>query len=232
MDDSPLKLCVFDLDGTLIDSQKHILEAMARAFAAEGLAEPDPMAVRGVIGLSLDEAVARLAPELEGISVDRLGERYRDAYFDMKKAGVEAEPLMEGARAVIDALDAAGWQLAIVTGKGRRGLLNVLDSHDLRHRFVSLKAADDGPGKPDPTLLFDAIDEAGSTPAHSVMVGDTSFDLRMARQARVAGIGVSWGYHNRTMLEAECPVAILKQFAELPEVAARAIADTSSRTDR
>lgn len=227
MDDAPLKLCVFDLDGTLIDSQRHILEAMARAFEAEGLAEPDPMAVRGVIGLSLDEAVARLAPELERGSVDRLGVRYRDAYFDMKKAGVEAEPLMEGARAVIDALDAAGWQLAIVTGKGRRGLLEVLDSHDLRRRFVSLKAADDGPGKPDPTLLFDAIDEAGSAPTHSVMVGDTSFDLRMARQARVAGIGVSWGYHNRTMLEAERPVAILKHFAELPEVAARVIAGTA-----
>ncbi|MCR9176621.1 MAG: HAD-IA family hydrolase [Alphaproteobacteria bacterium] len=219
----PLKLCAFDLDGTLIDSQFHIVAAMTKAFKLEGLAVPPPAAVRKVIGLSLDDAIRTLSPEVSGLWIERVGNRYRDAYFDSKQNSGDIEPLAEGTLQMLDGLTQAGWQLAIVTGKGRRGLMSVLDSHGLRSRFVVLKSADDGPGKPDPTILLDAIEEAGAVSGTTVMIGDTVFDLQMARAARVASIGVTWGYHSRDMLLAERPAAMIERFAELPDVAERAV---------
>jgi phosphoglycolate phosphatase len=215
----PLKLCAFDLDGTLVDSQLHIISAMAKAFKAEGLGAPSPDAVRNVIGLSLDDAISALAPEVSGLWVERVGNRYRDAYFDSKQVGGDVEPLADGTLEMLETMDRDGWQLGIVTGKGRRGLMSVLDGHGLRPRFVVLKSADDGPSKPDPTLLLEAIDEAGATPGTTVMIGDTVFDLQMARAARVASIAVTWGYHSRDVLLAERPAAMIERFAELPGVA-------------
>src|SRR3546814_18643274 len=102
---------------------------------------------------------------------------------------------MSGSRGALDALDADGWLLAVVTGKIRRGLHDVLEAHGLLSRFVTLKSADDGPGKPDPTLLLDAARESGCDPGRPVMVGDTVFDRGMAQRERVAGIAVTRGYH-------------------------------------
>ena len=156
------RLCAFDLDGTLIDSQHHIVSAMESAFRAEGLLPPTARNVREIVGLSLDRAIARLAPEVRGLQFERVGQAYRDAYFAAKEADGVDEPLMPGAWAAIDAVAAAGWVLAVVTGKGRRGLHEVLEAHGLLERFAVLKSADDGPGKPDPTLLLEAVHETGS----------------------------------------------------------------------
>lgn len=218
-----LRLCALDLDGTLIDSQHHIVAAMADAFRVEGLPPPSAAKVRGVVGLPLDHAIRRLAPHVRGLQLERVGQAYRDAYFEAKDADGSAEPLMPGARAALDALEADGWLLAVVTGKGRRGLHEVLQAHGLVQRFVVLKSADDGPGKPDPTLLLDAVREAGSSTGRTVMVGDTVFDLEMARRARVAGIAVTWGYHELDVLQAERPAAVIARFAELPGTAARLV---------
>ena len=224
-----LKLCAFDLDGTLVDSQFNIVAAMTKAFAEEGLAVPTPEAVRQVIGLSLDDAIKTLSPDVSGLWIERVGNRYRDAYFDSKQSGGDIEPLADGTLEMLEGLSRAGWQLAIVTGKGRRGLLSVLDSHGLRQRFVVLKSADDGPGKPDPTILLNAIDEAGAEPGTTVMIGDTVFDLQMARAARVASIGVTWGYHSRDVLLAERPTAMIERFADLPDVADRVVSSQAGR---
>ena len=218
-----LRLCALDLDGTLIDSQHHIVAAMAAAFRAEGLPPPSPAMVREIVGLPLDHAIHRLAPQVRGLQLERVGQAYRDAYFDAKDADSTAEPLMPGARAALDALEADGWLLAVVTGKGRRGLHEVLEAHGLIERFVVLKSADDGPGKPDPTLLLDAVREAGSSTARAVMVGDTVFDMGMARRARVPGIAVTWGYHDLALLETERPAAVIGRFEELAEAAGRLV---------
>ena len=214
-----LRLCVLDLDGTLVDSQHHIVSAMAAAFAAEGLAAPTPHAVRQVVGLPLDTAIQQLAPETVGLQVERLGQTYRDAYFDAKDTSGIAEPLFDGALDALDVLERAGWLLAIVTGKGRRGLISVLEAHGIRNRFVTLKSADDGPGKPDPTLLLEAVTEAGADRTRTVMVGDTVFDVRMAGSARVPAIGVSWGYHDPSALQREGAATIVDRFEQLPGAA-------------
>ena len=220
-----LKLCAFDLDGTLVDSQHRIVSSMTAGFAAEGQVAPTPDAVRQVVGLPLDVAIRRLAPGIGGLQIERLVEAYRDAYFDPRNDGEEPEPLFPGTRQVLDAMEADGWLLAVVTGKSRRGLLHVLDAHGIRQRFVSLKSADDGPGKPNPTLLLEAIAEAGCERRRTVMVGDTSFDMETAVNAKVAGaIGVSWGYHDALRLQTAGSVIILDRFDQLPSVAAELIA--------
>lgn len=218
-----LRLCALDLDGTLIDSQHHIVAAMAEAFRAEGLPPPSAAKVREIVGLPLDHAIRRLAPQVRGLQLERVGQAYRDAYFEAKDADGVAEPLMPGARDAMNALEAGGWLLAVVTGKSRRGLHEVLDAHGLRPRFVALKSADDGPGKPDPTLLLDAVREAGCSTGRTVMVGDTVFDMGMARRARVAGIAVTWGYHELALLETERPAAVIGSFGELAEAAGRLV---------
>lgn len=219
-----LKLCALDLDGTLVDSQHHIVAAMTEAFTAEGENPPSPAAARQVVGLPLDVALRRLAPGIGGLQVERLGQAYRDAYFDAKVGDRGPEPLFPGTMEALDALEASGWLLAIVTGKGRRGLLSVLDGHGIRDRFVALKSADDGPGKPDPTSLRDAMAEAGCAPGRTVMVGDTTFDMETAVNARIAaGIGVSWGYHDAARLQVAGSVIILDRFDQLAPVADRLI---------
>ncbi len=218
-----LRLCALDLDGTLIDSQHHIVVAMSAAFRGEGLAAPSPARVREVVGLPLDQAIRRLAPDVRGLQQERVGQAYRDAYFDAKEADGTAEPLMPGALGALDALEADGWLLAVVTGKGRRGLHEVLEAHGLLRRFVVLKSADDGPGKPDPTVLLDAVREAGVDVGRTVMVGDTVFDMGMARRARVAGIAVTWGYHELGLLQTERPAAVIERFEELAETAGRLV---------
>lgn len=218
-----LRLCALDLDGTLIDSQHHIVAAMTAAFRAEGLPPPSAAMVREIVGLPLDHAIHRLAPQVRGLQLERVGQAYRDAYFEAKDADGTAEPLMPGARPALDALEADGWLLAVVTGKGRRGLHEVLEAHGLIRRFAVLKSADDGPGKPDPTLLLDAVREAGSSTGRAVMVGDTVFDMGMARRARVAGIAVTWGYHELTLLETERPAAVIGSFDELAATAGRLV---------
>jgi phosphoglycolate phosphatase len=224
-----LKLAVFDLDGTLVDSLGHIVGAMAQAFTAEGLSVPATAAVRSIVGMSLESAINALDPQLSSAQVAQVTASFKDAYHHQITAAEGIEPLITGARECLLALDAAGVLLGIATGKGRRGLIHVLEAHGLRDLFVTLQSANDAPGKPNPTMLLQALDGAGVTAAQSVMIGDTSFDLQMARNANVPAIGVTWGYHDRGQLWQCEPSAVIDQFQQLPATVQRVITGSYSR---
>ena len=190
------RLAVFDCDGTLVDSQATICLAMERGFAACGLAAPSDTATRGIIGLSLVEAMAALHPAGSPAQHEVLADEYKKAFFNLRAAGLAEEPLYDGIAEAIADLDARGWLLGVATGKSDRGLKHILDHHGLHPKFVTLQTADRHPSKPHPSMLELAMAEAGAAPATTAMIGDTSYDMMMAKAAGCAAIGVAWGYHN------------------------------------
>lgn len=211
-----IRLAVFDCDGTLVDSAHNIVAAMTMAFAAHDLPCPAAEAVRRVVGLSLDEAMATLLPETQAAVHLRLAESYKAAFFELRGRPDHRELLYPGAHEAIAALEAAGFLLGVATGKSQRGARAVLEHHGLLGRFVTLQTADVAAGKPHPEMLHRAMAEAGTEPADTVMIGDTSYDIRMAANAGVAGIGVAWGYHPAEELTACGARAVARDFAALP----------------
>lgn len=186
------KLAIFDCDGTLVDSGATIRVALEQAFAVHGLACPPIEVSRKVIGLSLMESMARLAPDGDHAG---LTQSYKDAFFAMRGAGKVDEPLFDGIVELLDTLDADGWLLAVATGKSDRGLRHCLESHGLAGRFVTLQTADRNPSKPHPGMALAAMAEAGAEPRRTILVGDTGWDMGCARGAGVGAIGAGWGYH-------------------------------------
>lgn len=208
------RLAVFDVDGTLVDSQGHILAAMAAAFAAVGAAMPAREAVLGIVGLSLPVAVATLAPGIPAEDRLRLVEAYKDHFADLRRRG--ATPVFPGAAELLARLAARDdLLLGIATGKSRRGLMHLLDETGWRGHFVTLQVADDHPSKPDPSMLRAALAETGIAPAAAVMIGDTDYDIAMGRAAGVGTIGVTWGYHPAARLQAAVPGQVVTDFAAL-----------------
>ena len=217
MERSPARhLAVFDCDGTLVDSQHAIAAAVTAAFASVGLAPPGLEQSRRVIGLPLREALAALVPAEAGVDPARLTERYREAFFALRERSDFEEPLFPGIAAALATLEAAGYLLGIATGKSRRGLERTLERHALLGRFVTLQTSDNGPGKPHPDMLQRAIAEAGVEAAACVMIGDTTFDVLMARAAGAKAVGVGWGYHPVEELAAAGADRIVAAAAELP----------------
>lgn len=186
------RLAIFDCDGTLVDSIAPIAAAMSVAFVEAGLPAPSRAAVREIVGLSVPQAVAALAPAADA---DAIAATYKTAFRDARAAGRVEEPLYDGIVAVLDAFAAAGWLLGIATGKSDRGLAHCLATHGLADRFVTLQTADRHPSKPHPAMLAAALGDTDATASISVMIGDTAFDMAMARAAGVRAIGVGWGYH-------------------------------------
>ena len=213
------RLIVFDCDGTLVDSEHIIVAAAERAFVACGQAPPAPADVHAIIGLSLELAVKVLQPDASPALHDRLVDEYRVAWRALRAAGI-SEPLYPDARMVLEELDRRGHLLAVATGKSRPGLLQVLEHHRLTHLFASLQTADRHPSKPHPSMLEAAMRETGSAPHQTIMVGDTSYDMQMARAARVRAIGVGWGYHAVVALELAGAEVIIDRFEQLLELAA------------
>ncbi len=209
------RLVVFDCDGTLVDSQRAIIEAMRRAFAALGLPRPADTAVRRVIGLSLPQAMARLRPEDDERAQARLVAAYRESFLALRADPAHREPLFAGAREAVEALEAAGFLLGIATGKSRRGLQATLERTGLAGRFVTLQTADDAPSKPHPAMLERAMDEAGAEADETVLVGDTTFDIEMALAAGALPFGVSWGYHAPDALAAAGARSVVDDFEAL-----------------
>ena len=217
------RLAVFDCDGTLVDSLGSIHGAMAAAFAAADLIAPARAAVGDVVGLSLLDAMARLAPGRGQDDYREMTAAYRKAFAANRAAGELDEPLYPGAREVLAALADDDWLLGVATGKSRSGLDHVLDGHGLGGLFVTLQTADVAAGKPSPEMLERAMSETGAAPADTVMIGDTSFDMEMAINAGTHAIGVSWGYHDVADLTAAGAHAIVSAYDELPGTIGRLI---------
>lgn len=217
----PFRLVVFDCDGTLVDSQHGIIATMQAAFADADLTAPVPEAVRRVVGLSLETAVLRLligdseASEAEWDQAKAVADRYRHHFHVLRDAPDFDEPLFPGTQDVLRGLDAAGVMMGVATGKGMRGLKVVLEKHGLAGHFVTLQTADGNPGKPHPEMLRRAMAETGAAADETLLVGDTVFDVEMARNAGVRAVGVSWGYHPVADLETAGAARVIDHFDKL-----------------
>lgn len=218
---SPAPLIVFDCDGTLVDSQYGIIAAMESTFRAHNLDIPIARDVRRVVGLPLDDAIERLLPSGVSVDIDGMVEAYRNASDERRRMDADEEPMFSGVREVLAALASSGYALGVATGKSRRGLHETLRRHDIADYFQTLKSADDGPGKPNPAILRDAMSETGAVPQATVMIGDTTYDIQMAVNAGSLSIGVSWGYHETDELSATGANCIAQSFHELPALIAR-----------
>lgn len=213
-------LAIFDCDGTLVDSQINICTAMEDSFARSGLPAPDRHAIRRVVGLSLIEAVTMLAPDAEPGMLRQLAEDYKTAFQRLRGKGLIDEPLFEGIGETLAALESAGWLLGVATGKSDRGLAHCLAHHGIADRFVTLQTADRHPSKPHPSMIHQAMADAGATPETTLMIGDTAFDIGMAIAARTTAIGVAWGYHDRHELFAEGAHHVAEHPGEIVTIAA------------
>lgn len=217
-----LALVIFDVDGTLVDSQAHILASMEGAFAAAGRAAPPREEILGIVGLSLPVAIARLAPDLGEAEVAVWVDRYKQAFGALARSdgSAEANPLYPGVRETLDRLSGVDrLLLGLATGKSRRGLDHVLGTHGLEGRFVTRQVADDHPSKPHPSMLRAALAETGVGAERALFVGDTTHDIEMGRAAGVASIGVSWGYHPADRLRDAGAILIADSFAEIESAA-------------
>lgn len=216
---APLRLVIFDVDGTLVDSQADILAAFAQAFAVVGRPLPAPVDVMAIVGLSLDIAVRRLVPQISDADCAVMVEAYKDAYVALRASAPahQSSPFYPGVHDGLTHLQAIPEMLlGVATGKSKRGLDKLIEAHGLEGMFVTRQVSDFHPSKPHPSMILQAMADAGVGPSQTVMVGDTSFDMDMAAAAGVAGIGVSWGYHTRDALTAARH--IIDRFDELPSV--------------
>ncbi len=193
-----LKLVIFDCDGTLVDSQHMIHSAMRLSFEGVGLVAPDIADVRRVVGLSLHDAMERILPDGgDAVLINQLVEGYKGAFQGLRVAGQDRnEPLYDGICDLVKSLSSTGYLLGVATGKSLRGLHKTLEMHGLQDHFITLQTADTHPSKPHPSMVYKALDEAGVDKSQAVMIGDTTFDIEMARNAGVTSIGVDWGYHD------------------------------------
>lgn len=205
-------LVILDWDGTVCNSEARIVSCMQRAAERVGLPVLEPAAIGNIIGLGLPEAITSLFPEAHSEQRQRLRDFYAEEWLDARG---EPLPLFDGVLATLDKLLGAGHQLAVATGKSRRGLEREFEEHGLRHLFASSRCADETASKPDPRMLNEILQETGCPVGRAVMVGDTEYDLKMATAADMAGVGVSYGVHSRERLSACRPTVIIDHFSEL-----------------
>ncbi len=216
MEKNPLKLVVFDCDGTLVDSQYNIIHCMNLSFAACNLAPPNENAIRNIIGLNLDEAIRVLMPDAANDALlHRLVEGYKLAFREHRLKHDHEEPLFPGTIETLRALDDAGVLMAVATGKSMRGLKAVVEMHGLEKYFTSLQTPDHNPGKPHPQMLEQAMKAAGVDAAHTYMVGDTSYDMMLAKNAACFAVGVTWGYHDVETLRDSGADHVIGTYGEL-----------------
>lgn len=210
------KLVIFDVDGTLVDSQAHIIASMTAAFDAAQIAVPSRNAILSIVGLSLPYAIRELAPNVCDATIVQLVDDYKADFNANRIKPQSSFPLFDGAAEAIARLAARGdVQLAIATGNSRRGLNGLLETWPFAEHFVSTQCADDHPSKPHPSMVQSCLADCNVTAQDAVVIGDTTYDMEMARAARVAAIGVSWGYHGAGALKDTGASIVIDDFAAL-----------------
>ena len=212
-----MKLIIFDIDGTLIDSQNLIVEAQKRTFLAHGLEPPTRERSLSIVGLSLLEAFTVLVGP-QGPAVAMV-ESYRQAFNAVIKDPRFHEPAFEGALETLRLLHRRDdVVLGVATGKSRRGVDRLLAQPGWGRLFSTIQTADDAPSKPHPAMILQAMTETGIGPDSTFMIGDTTFDMQMTRAAGARPIGVAWGYHERDALHDAGAAAIIDRYDELVPV--------------
>ncbi len=212
------RLAIWDVDGTLVDSRAVIQDCMEVAFRQSGLPPPDYDATRRVIGISLVEALTILAPpDVGAVRLNILVDHYRNAFTVQRGAPGHHEPMYDGALEVLEWLKQDGWRLAIATGKTHRGLDGLFAKHAIKSYFDTVWCADDGPGKPHPFMVEQAMRALGCAPGQSLMIGDAIHDIAMGRAAGVRSLGVSWGFGRADELEEAGADEVHHEFHTLSE---------------
>lgn len=210
----PFRLLVFDWDGTLMDSAATIAACVAESFRELDLAPPPDHEIRSSIGLGLEDTLDRLAPDSSEDERQQLVVAYRKHWFSTYQG---RPSLFARVPETLETLAGQDYWLAVATGKGRMGLDRDLEATGLGPRFLTTRTAYETPPKPDPQMLLDIMNELGVHREQTLMIGDTTFDLTMARAAGVAAVGVLTGTHPRPHLMSCEPLTCLENVAELPE---------------
>ena len=212
-----MKLALFDVDGTLLDSQHLIHAGLSQTLTQMGRPLQDRTEMLSVVGLSLDQVMKRLlGEETAAAQIERAAAIYRRAFHALLDDPAYASPLFPGARDVITTLrKREDVVLGIATGKSRRGVDRILEGFGWQNVFATIQTADDAPSKPDPAMVLQAAREVGVVPADTIMIGDTSFDIAMGRAAGATTVGVAWGNHPVAVLREAAADHIIDDFAQL-----------------
>ncbi|MEE3938323.1 HAD-IIIA family hydrolase [Pseudomonas viridiflava] len=205
-------LLIFDWDGTLADSIGRIIESMRTAAIGGGMEGRDDESIKGIIGLGLPEAIRTLYPSITANDLIDFRQRYADCYMAMDSV---PSRLFEGVSESIQAFRDEGYRLAVATGKARRGLDRVLKANAWLDFFDITRAADETASKPDPLMLHEIMAHCDVAPERSLMIGDSSFDLQMARNAGMDSVAVGYGAQSLDSLRAYEPRLAIEHFSEL-----------------
>ena len=210
----PYNILIFDWDGTLMDSAAHITACMRNAIAHAGADFRTDAQIRHIIGLGLEEAVRHLLPEASAVVVRRVVEEYRQEFLFRTS---HASELFAGARETLATLQAQGYDLAVATGKSRRGLDKVLAETGLEMVFAITRCADETHSKPHPLMLEEILTDFNAKPSEALMIGDSEYDLLMARNIQMDALAVSYGVHSLQHLLQYQPQGYVDDVAHIPD---------------
>lgn len=206
------KVIVFDWDGTLVDSEQHIVDSLRYAANKMALPERTHDEFKRIIGLGMREAILSLYPDIGEGDIQRVRQHYSEGFFSQS---TDVTQLFEGVEDVLSELRSRDRKLAVATGKSRNGLEKALDSTALRSYFHLTKCADETRSKPDPLMLEQIAEHFDVLPGEMLMVGDTEFDLEMAAKLGVPSLAVSYGVHDRKNLLKHKPIEVIDHLSEV-----------------